>query len=338
MKDWSWACIVGFLLAISSSLPSEATEPEKGFGVGQKVRQYWSRVFGVYERQVLEVEVPALTPGFKDQGADCTGFIEGQNQLGPYGKEVVSQIMGISHSPSKSLVARSGENVELGHSDVPARLFLELPEGFFTGPAGRNLCPAFGSMSTAQKLGLWVWIFAALAHDESSCRENAYNRDGTHDEAEGLLQINASYYPSIDDQGNPIYGREARGPGCFGEMDKKVNGEPLPTVLMDYQDNIACGVQIMGNALCGEVFPTANPRPIEQRKTARSYRYRTPNQRCQNKRSLQRLFSRGRSSKMYWAMPRGGHGETDRNWLKCRIVEFSPCGFSREDLKPGECS
>jgi hypothetical protein len=273
----------------------------------------------------MQVPVPALTEGFSLEGADCSAFILGENELGPFGQSIVEEIMNIGPDREVSRIKQTSNGpVRLGHSDIPTEYFMDLPNEYFSHN-GENLCPNLGQMSSQEKLGLWVWIFASLAHDESTCQEVALNRDGTHDDAEGLLQINSDYYPSHNREGEPIYGREARGPGCFGATDAAVAGHSIldgTTVLMDHEDNLACGVQVMGNTLCGSLFPTANPTPRDERSNLREYRYRPVEDRCRPMREDARFFGNNR---VYWAMPKGGHGEADREWMKDRIREFPAC-------------
>ncbi|MEO0336666.1 MAG: hypothetical protein AAF202_09735, partial [Pseudomonadota bacterium] len=110
--------------------------------------------------------VPALTEGFNRDGADCSAFITGEGELGPYGHVLANEMLNIGpdREVTRMKETRNGP-VRLGHSDIPTSYFLNLPDGYFSH-RGEDLCPNLGNMSSREKLALWVWIFTALAHDE----------------------------------------------------------------------------------------------------------------------------------------------------------------------------
>jgi len=230
----------------------------------------------------IEVEVPALSGAFKGQ---CKSFIEGENELGPWGKEIVSQILNMN----------SGQ----GHNDVPAENFFDVPVNFFKDKHGKNSCPGFAAFSTEKKLGFWVHTFASLAFDESTCRASAVNTQGTDDQAEGLLQIN-SRYGHVDSPEGKIIGRSGRGIGCNALDQDPQSGRWLT----DARDNLACGVNVMGYFLCGAPFGAGKAWDA-----------------CSSRRPERYYDNRY----VYWASPKAGHGESKQNWQMDRMKEFPGC-------------
>lgn len=231
----------------------------------------------------IEIPVPALSGEFQGR---CTEFIAGENELGPWGRELVGQILNMQSGP--------------GHNDVPTNYFMDLPTGFFG-----DHCPGFALMSAEEKLGFWVHTFAALAFDESTCREDAVNAHGTHDTAEGLLQVNSDWSTrrirnSAGQIVQTILGREDRGIGCNAQ-DADASGRWLT----DHRDNLACGTQIMGNFLCGSIY-RGTPRVDV----------------CNDDRRPEEFFD---NRYIYWAAPKAGHGREKQRWQMNRMREYPGC-------------
>lgn len=213
----------------------------------------------------LEIQVPALNVGFgeDDYHKNCLNFISGENELGPWGEFIVSEIIGTNRG-------------ERYHTDVDPKFFFDVPEGYFG-----DACPNFNNMSTGQKLGAWVQIIATLAMKESTCTEDKVNGDGSDSPAEGLLQANDHWLPEyivlrnskeirLRDGRKPlekdtllqtILGRKHRGPGCDAKTSEQGRW------LLDYEDALSCGIQILGDIVCGGYSKNFGKRPVCQPET-----------------------------------------------------------------------
>jgi hypothetical protein len=188
----------------------------------------------------LDIQVPDINDGYTidSYNSGCRGFIAGENELGPWGELIVSEIIGENRGDKY-------------HADVDPKYFFDVPEGYF-GEA----CPNFNNMTTGQKLGAWVAILTRLAHEESSCDETKVNRNGTHTHAEGLFQGNANWRTFVAPNGSRILGRQNRGPGC--EAKTSENGRWL----LDYEDAITCAIQGLGDVSCGGFSRNFGTRPV----------------------------------------------------------------------------
>lgn len=110
--------------------------------------------------------LPALADEFYEKGADCTPFIKRDGSYGWWGKVIAS---------------------ELDSGKYPR----------FTGvkPPPRDIhtvCPNYTRFNRSELKHFWVWVFASIAHDESTCRTQA-KAQGTNDGAVGLLQMEKTY-------------------------------------------------------------------------------------------------------------------------------------------------
>ncbi len=89
------------------------------------------------------------------------------------------------------------------------------------------VCPRFNEFSNELKKKFWIWTFASIAWEESSCNPKA-SAAGVNSRAIGLLQLEDS-----------LRLRQARGPSC------KVPSVTAP------QNNLACGVDMLSDQLLG---------------------------------------------------------------------------------------
>ncbi|NQY99530.1 MAG: hypothetical protein HRT45_02550 [Bdellovibrionales bacterium] len=165
------------------------------------------------------IEIPALNnvSNVGDFNPDCLNFVEGEGSLGPWGQFIVSEMIGTNRGQTY-------------HVDVDPREWFEVPAGYFG-----DACPNYNSLSTDRKLAVWVSAIAGLAMKESSCNEDA-GAQGTNSWAEGLLQGPSNWGPS----GSEI-GRGKRNEGCNARESN----------LRNYEDALSCGLQILGDTLCG---------------------------------------------------------------------------------------
>lgn len=155
-----------------------------------------------------------LDPEFSLNGVDenCYKFFNKVGEIGPWGKAVVDTINKLPK-----------EEVKISF----------LSKGF----ADKDLvCPNFERFSDDLKLKFWVWTFAAISWQESSCKPQV-TAQGVNAKAVGLLQLEDSKRL-----------RQGRGKHC------EVNDVMKP------ENNIACGVEILHQQLLGEesdYFPTS---------------------------------------------------------------------------------
>jgi hypothetical protein len=142
-----------------------------------------------------------LSKSFKARGANCNAFINEKNDLGRHG-------IAIKNAFSKYT--------------KPGHIGLLLNDSAAKAHSMPQLCPKFKSLSNEERIRFWVWTMAAIAWEESTCKDNAYNPNGTTDAAVGLLQLNRNYK-----------NRYWRGALCKA---KEVATPP---------NNLSCGLEIM---------------------------------------------------------------------------------------------
>lgn len=149
--------------------------------------------------------VAPLDPLFFENGADCGAFIDSSGALGPHGEVIAEYIQG---------------------SDVRDLYYNDnIPEMSY----GAEVCSNWTGMSEDERTHFWVWTFAAIAWDESTCIDTARNEAGTNEPAVGLFQLNESQE-----------GRNWRGSNCA-----------TLTVASPVEQNIKCGLDIMTEQLKG---------------------------------------------------------------------------------------
>jgi hypothetical protein len=144
---------------------------------------------------------PGLDEAFLERGADCTDFIEDDGSLGPYGETIDSYI---SNSSASSRFLNDGI------------------------PHIQEACSNWSNLNYDEKRHFWVWTFAAIAWDESTCKPSARNPRGTNGVAIGLLQLDEA-------RGD----RSWRGPNCRAQSVAAAH------------DNLRCGLDIMAELLLG---------------------------------------------------------------------------------------
>ena len=103
-----------------------------------------------------------LSPGFYENGADCSKFVKDDGELGELGTVIVNHI--------------DSMNDTIFYDDNLAGI--------------QTLCPNWATLSQPQKGQFWVWLFAAISWKESTCGAATINRAATHGVAAGLLQLN----------------------------------------------------------------------------------------------------------------------------------------------------
>jgi hypothetical protein len=142
-------------------------------------------------------------PGLNDSfNKRCNNFIKQDGSFGSYGETVEKYI--------------SDTNV--------SSLFLN--ENL---PYIADACPRWYKLNDDERKFFWVWTFASIAHDESSCDPNARNSKASDGTAVGLLQMNETKKH-----------RSWRGPNC---KVASVTGA---------SENLLCGLDIMAELLRGK--------------------------------------------------------------------------------------
>lgn len=135
---------------------------------------------------------------FEAKGANCSDFIDRNGMLGSRGHVIASAFQQFEHL--RVLV-----------SEKAARA-TSMPQ----------LCPKFSRMNEEQRIRFWVWAFAAIAWDESTCKPGATNSRATNGTAVGLLQMEST-----------LRARSWRGPLC------RFQSVSAP------RENLLCGLEIM---------------------------------------------------------------------------------------------
>lgn len=156
------------------------------------------------ERTSRSSRMPPLDPAFSGRGADCSAFISSNGSLGPLGQTIADSV--VARGPNSSLLIDNRP----GMSD------------------GVRACPKWRQLSQQDRVHFWVWTFAAIAWDESTCKSNARNANATNGVAVGLMQL--------DEQRSARYWR---GPNCNG------SSVAAPT------QNVLCSLDIMEELLKG---------------------------------------------------------------------------------------
>jgi hypothetical protein len=132
----------------------------------------------------------------------CVNFIGADGSFGPWGSYLMGRI-----NPKEHPQLFSGTQSDLG-----------------------KVCPNFSRMNEREKKNFWVWVIAAMANYESSCRERIQAR-GVNGIAAGLLQMHKGK--------EHVY-------GCRRGIDS-----------LKARDNLECGLTILNNDLrrTGMLFP-----------------------------------------------------------------------------------
>jgi hypothetical protein len=146
--------------------------------------------------------LPKLAPSFSNLGAvHCTNFIRNDGSFGEWG-QIIDQYIVQPNVRDRFL----GNNI--AHIT--------------------DACPRWAQLNQEQRRHFWVWVFAAIAWDESKCRERERNPNGTNGPVVGLMQME-------ERRG----ARTWRGPNC------RVND------IVPARANILCSLDIMAELLRG---------------------------------------------------------------------------------------
>lgn len=113
--------------------------------------------------------LPGLGSGFSRNGADCTGFIHEDGNLGTHGATI------------KAYLDQEGDGSPFFNSPRP---------GMVDPPA---ICPNWERLSRREKIHFWVWVMGAIAWSESTCLADRINSSASNGTAVGLLQLDDSY-------------------------------------------------------------------------------------------------------------------------------------------------
>jgi hypothetical protein len=123
-------------------------------------------------RQTVREQIEAVTgalgsnyyalPGSAGQGL-CSQFVQSNGQLGDYGRRTLAAIQAV---------------------DPGGQCFLGGGIAW-----SQHVCPGYRSFSQRERERFWVYAFAAIAHDESSCNPNVSGDGGASD---GLFQMEYS--------------------------------------------------------------------------------------------------------------------------------------------------
>lgn len=154
---------------------------------------------------IAEQSPLVLDPEFSANGVDdnCYKFIDANGKIGPWGQSVIDTIKRLPKDEVKdSFLAKSFTDMDL-------------------------VCPNFSKFNDDLKMKFWVWTFAAISWQESSCKPKT-TAQGTNSKAVGLLQLEDSKRL-----------RQGRGDHC--EVSDIIN--PV--------NNVACGVEILHQQLLG---------------------------------------------------------------------------------------
>lgn len=149
--------------------------------------------------------MPPLDKAFTGKGANCSAFISSNGALGPLGQTIFNNI------------SSRGANSPFVVADRP---------GMSDGP---KACPRWRQLTKQDRIHFWIWTFAAIAWDESTCLPNARNSNATNGVAVGLMQL--------DEQKS---GRSWRGPNCKAKSVASAN------------QNVLCSLDIMEELMRGK--------------------------------------------------------------------------------------
>ncbi len=123
--------------------------------------------------------LPGLGSGFSRNGADCTGFIHEDGNLGIHGATI------------KAYLDQEGDGSPFFNSPRP---------GMVDPPA---ICPNWERLTRREKIHFWVWVMGAIAWSESTCLADRVNSSASNGTGVGLLQLDDGYA-----------NRSWRGPNC----------------------------------------------------------------------------------------------------------------------------
>jgi len=145
-----------------------------------------------------------LHKDYSNKGADCSKFITSSGEFGSHGKILRDHLSKINGS----------------------KLFDSKISGM------SDLCPNWAKLSKQDKEYFWVWFFAAIAREESTCSNTAVTKGAKNGTAVGYFQLDAvkkdRYWKS----------------GKSGKSCAVVDVKPVT-------DNIKCALEIFNEQLKG---------------------------------------------------------------------------------------
>jgi hypothetical protein len=141
---------------------------------------------------------------FDAKGANCNAFIQPNGTYGPHGRVIAN---GFKENPHLRNLLNDHAATARG---IP------------------TLCPRFAQLNQEERVKFWVWTFAAIAWDESTCKPSA-RAQGYTTTAIGLLQMEM-----------PKKNRAWRGGLCKAPS---VSGP---------RENLLCGMEIMSAHFDGD--------------------------------------------------------------------------------------
>lgn len=146
-----------------------------------------------------------LDTEFSSNGVDnnCFHFFTTEGTIGPWGNIILKSINNLPENELKK--SYLSDNI----------------------PDMNYICPNFKNFSDDLKKKFWVWTFASIAWQESSCEANQISQ-GVNSKAVGLLQLEDSKKL-----------REGRGNNCEVKS------------VTDPKNNLPCGVEILHQQLLG---------------------------------------------------------------------------------------
>lgn len=154
---------------------------------------------------------PPLPIDSKKMPKECKKFINDDGTYGEYGEIIKKEIVG------------------QGNSTKRANLF------FDTVPTNiHEICPKYGNFNPDERLNFWVWTVAAMAKDESACKDSAKN-DKAGPKLNGVA-VGLCQTPQLEEGRSPSW----RGPGC-----------KTPPDYSDAKQQLACCMEIIGGHLEG---------------------------------------------------------------------------------------
>lgn len=108
--------------------------------------------------------LPKLTADFKDEGANCSAFIDDNGKYGVVGNTIKDYL-----------------------KDPRAEIYFR--DSLAGMSTAQKVCPKWSSLSRDEKVHFWVWTFASMAWDEARCKPNAVNPKATNGVGVGLFQL-----------------------------------------------------------------------------------------------------------------------------------------------------
>jgi hypothetical protein len=149
--------------------------------------------------------------------AACPNYVDSQGFYGEKGQHI------------KKLL--EGENSHIYHN---ALMGSEAGDK----PGMKEVCPAWKRMSLEQRKQFWVWTFAAISSDESTCGQDPKSKRAFHDHVTGMLPI-GEFQMNYERKHRQWRGRKLGLRNCA-----------VPNVT-SFESNMACSLDIMVDQFAG---------------------------------------------------------------------------------------